>query len=426
MDDATSEALVVSMLRAFPDDASIQALRALRAVVAANRGSQIAALQLWERLHAAHVSEAIVAALRVDVTQPGLQMVGTGAVSTLAQCLGGTPAVQQLLDAGAGDVLIKVLAASTAAYICAAATLSALAMLARNGGGAASERLLAAGADEAIMAAVAKHCEIEEGGTARRAHVLWSAASAVAALAAHSPANGARFCAAGAAAAAVRAVQLSLDAQEAQQLDGTAHLLRDFGLEAIGALAAAGDAARSGSEPGSESVALVEAGAREAATAALNALLAEPCGTIYGVDDKSLLWALHAIYQRADAEQSIDAVLECAAADAAAVEARLVAAGACEAVLGVMNVLVKPRPVPSWHFNDSALRAAVDAVAALSGGAAAAARLRAIGAGDAVAAAAAMSRCAEGSLLGSTAQLARLRLTAAPPPPAGSDRDSAA
>ncbi|KAG5175341.1 hypothetical protein JKP88DRAFT_250249 [Tribonema minus] len=154
---------------------------------------------LPQRLNAAQVAQAVVAAMRTDVTQAGLQAAAALAIRNMTERsdAGGAAIAQQFVDAGAGNALMDALAAS-AIRGAASDTLKALAALARYGGSAA--QLLAAGVAEAIMAAVDKHCTRGRMLSADYdgKQVLEPALSAIAALAASAPADSARLSMAGA------------------------------------------------------------------------------------------------------------------------------------------------------------------------------------------------------------------------------------
>eukprot|EP00611_Tribonema_gayanum_P011056 TRINITY_DN2118_c0_g1_i2.p1 TRINITY_DN2118_c0_g1~~TRINITY_DN2118_c0_g1_i2.p1 ORF type:complete len:308 (+),score=62.89 TRINITY_DN2118_c0_g1_i2:633-1556(+) len=226
-------------------------------------------ITLTQRLHAAQVAQAVVAAMRTDVTLEDLQSAAATAIESMTESSngGGAAVAQQFLDAGAGNALMNALAASTASGA-TSDTLKALAALARYGSSAS--QLLAAGVAEAIMAAVDKHCI--RGGTLsadfKCTLVISAAMSAIAALAASAPADSARLSTVGACEVVARAVRLHMDAQE---FDETFWYWEHSGLEALAALAAAG-------ESHSQAVAqsLVQAGACEVATAVLKAVLLKP------------------------------------------------------------------------------------------------------------------------------------------------------
>ncbi|KAG5175337.1 hypothetical protein JKP88DRAFT_338847 [Tribonema minus] len=269
------------------------------------RPNEPAAVTLSHRRHAAQVVQAIVAAMRIDVTHQDLQAAAATAIERIMEHNnnGGAAIAQQLLGAAAGNALMEALAVATRDGA-AAPVLLALAALASHGVSAA--QFLAAGAAEAIMAAVAKH----RRGKPRlpyedicRTEVQSAAMSAIAALAASAPADSARLCAAGACEAAVTTVPVYVNRLYAhsQYCD-----LLDKGLQALAALASAAE-----SHSQAVALSLVQAGACEAATAALNMVL-PPWSS-----EKMLTSALRTI---------------CGLSADAGAAARLRAAGACEAV----------------------------------------------------------------------------------------------
>ncbi|KAG5175339.1 armadillo-type protein [Tribonema minus] len=214
--DAVTEAL-----RAYIHHPKVphQALSALSAMAVCRFGP--VDITLPQRLHAAQVAQAVVAAMRTDVTLEGLQSAAATAIESMTESSdgGGAAVAQQFLDAGAGNALMNALAASTASGA-TSDTLKALAALAQYGGSAA--QLLAAGVAEAIMAAVDKHCV--RGGVLsadfKCTLVISAAMSAIAALAASAPADSARLSTVGACEVVARAVRLHMDAQEFDQTFG--------------------------------------------------------------------------------------------------------------------------------------------------------------------------------------------------------------
>eukprot|EP00611_Tribonema_gayanum_P011055 TRINITY_DN2118_c0_g1_i1.p1 TRINITY_DN2118_c0_g1~~TRINITY_DN2118_c0_g1_i1.p1 ORF type:complete len:403 (+),score=89.62 TRINITY_DN2118_c0_g1_i1:160-1368(+) len=245
-----------------------QALYALRAMAVPGFGPADATLP--QRLHAAQVAQAVVAAMRIDVAHQSLQAAAASAIRDMTERnnAGGAAIAQQFLDAGAGNALMNALAASTIGGA-DSDTLKALAALARYGSSAA--QLLAAGVAEAIIAAVDKHCTrgrmLSADYYSKR--VLESALSAIATLAASAPADRARLSTAGACEVVVSAVQQLLN--DVQRFDVAFYSELLPGLKALAALAAAG-------ESHSQAVAqsLVQAGACEVATAVLKAVLLKP------------------------------------------------------------------------------------------------------------------------------------------------------
>ncbi|KAG5175340.1 hypothetical protein JKP88DRAFT_250248 [Tribonema minus] len=284
-----------------------QALYALGAM--AVRPNEPADATLLLRRHAAQVVQAIVAAMRIDVTHQDLQAAAATAIERIMEHNnnGGAAIAQQLLDAGAGNALMEALAVSTR-HGAAAFVLLALAALASHGGSAA--QLLAAGAAEAIMAPVAKHCRDKPRSPyedIRRTELLSAAMSAIAALAVSAPADSATPCAAGACEAAVTTVPEHVQILYARDIHRN---LLERGLEALAALASAAE-----SHSPVVALSLVQARACEAATAALNLVLT-PCG-----NDATLTSAMRTI---------------CALCADASAAARLSAAGARESVISAI------------------------------------------------------------------------------------------
>ncbi|KAG5184187.1 hypothetical protein JKP88DRAFT_315492 [Tribonema minus] len=298
---------LVAAVRAHVQHATVpkQALYALYTLAVPCLGP--ADITLPQQLHAAQIAQAVVAAMRTDITQQDLQAAAASAVEGITQRnTGGVGAAiaQQFLDAGAGEALMEALAASTA-HGAARHTLIALAALVHHGGSAA--HFLAAGVAEAIMAAVDRLCT--RGGTfSADSECVWVllAAMAIAALATKAPADSARFYAAGACDAVVRAVQLFKEYHHRR--NDTSWLWHHPGLEALAALAAAAEA-----HSQDMALSLVEAGACEAATTFLNAVLLIPALS----SSKALTTVLQAI---------------CALSADASAAARLNTAGAHKAV----------------------------------------------------------------------------------------------
>ncbi|KAG5184189.1 hypothetical protein JKP88DRAFT_315497 [Tribonema minus] len=197
-------------------------------------------ITLPQRLHAAQVAQAVVAAMRTEITQQDLQAAAASAIERMTERHNGNGATiaQQFLDADAGNALMEALAASTTGGA-APYMLQALTALADYRGSAA--QLLAAGAAETIMAAIAKLS-----------------------LATKAPADSARLSAAGACEAVV----------EALKCDRSDDRLMALSLKALTALAAAAE-----SHSSAVALSLVEAGACEAATATLNAVLLLPASS---------------------------------------------------------------------------------------------------------------------------------------------------
>ncbi|KAG5178499.1 armadillo-type protein [Tribonema minus] len=223
---------------------------------------------LPQQLLAAQVAQAVVAAMRTDITEQTLQAAAASAIEGLVQHNdgGGAAAIaQQFLDAGVGEALVEAVAASSP-YGAAAHTLNALTALVHHGGSAA--QLLAAGGAEAIMAAVGRLCTrgralspVVQFG---RARVLSAAMKAIAALATKAPADSARLSAAGACQVAVNALKYNISDD----------CLLDLSLKTLAALVTAAV-----SHSPAVALSLVTAGACEAATATLNAVLLSPSGS---------------------------------------------------------------------------------------------------------------------------------------------------
>ncbi|KAG5184188.1 hypothetical protein JKP88DRAFT_255577 [Tribonema minus] len=317
-----------------------QALYALGAMVVCRYPP--ADVTLPQKLHAAQAAQAVAAAMRTDITQQDLQTAAASAIEGITQNNNGgvgAAIAQQFLDAGVGEVLIEALTASTA-HGTARFTLKALTALAHHGGSAA--QLMSAVAAAAIMAAVGKLCT--RGGTLSAVFVCLSVLSAamwaIAALATKAPAESARFYAAGACQAVVRAVQLFKDVHRR-----SSWFWQHPGLEALAALAAAAEA-----HSQDMALSLVQAGACEVATAVLNAVLLVP---LSDAGYRMLTSALQAI---------------CTLSADASAAARLSAAGAREAVASAI-----PR---CREGDDAAARAAQLALHRLAAGAANAASER--------------------------------------------------
>eukprot|EP00611_Tribonema_gayanum_P011059 TRINITY_DN2118_c0_g2_i2.p1 TRINITY_DN2118_c0_g2~~TRINITY_DN2118_c0_g2_i2.p1 ORF type:complete len:489 (+),score=67.16 TRINITY_DN2118_c0_g2_i2:132-1598(+) len=291
---------LIAAVRAHIQHATVpcQALHALCVVVVPHHGQ--ADVTLPQTL-AAQVAQAVVAAMRADVTRQDLQAAAATALEEIVRRSngGGAAIAQQFLVAGAGEALMEALAASTRDGA-AAHVLFAIIELAYHGDSAAE--LLAAGTAEAIMAAIAKHC-YPLSADYKCSEVLATALAAIAVLASRAPAASARLSAVGACDAVVSTVLLHIQAPNNMLHQYRLH----SGLEALAALASAAE-----SHSPAVALSLVQAGACEAATAAVNILL-----TACDSSNNMSRWVMRTI---------------CGLSADAGAAARLRAAGAREAV----------------------------------------------------------------------------------------------